>query len=589
VSLGARYDPERGGTRFLVWAPKAEEVTLELLASEAVPEPRQVRMEPALDEHPGGEPGYFRAFVPGLEPGARYGSTSSRHHVHGSDVFTAGSDVFYGSTSAPSTFAVVPHLDRLRDLGVTALELMPVAQFPGERNWGYDGVCPSRPSLLRGPVGLAGWSTPATPGPRGGARRRLQPPGPGGQLPPRVRPLLHRPLPHPLGEALNFDGPDSDEVRRFFLENALWWLADVGVDALRLDAVHAIADESAIPFLEELGGRSDELAERHRAGSTLIAESDPTPCAVLRPRGQGGERPRRPVERRLPPRAPHLLTGRARRLLPGLRRRSALGRAMERGLRLHRPVLPLPEPPPRRGRRPASPRRASSSAPRTTTRWATGCTGSGSPRSCRRGAQARRGRRAAPVALRAAAVHGGGVRRDGAVPLLRPPRRPGAGRGGAAGPQAGVRALPHRGRRADARSAIARRLRPVAPGLAAPGGGGGAAGLRLHPRPLLPAAAREPVAGGDRARTRPTRTTTGTSASPPSATRPTPPRASSTATAASSTSSTTTRASASTSARRCCLDGERARRLRRRSSRPTARAASASAATARRSPRPTTT
>ena len=134
-----------------------------------------------------------------------------------------------------------------RELGVTAIEIMPVAQFPGERNWGYDGVdLYAAQNSYGGPEGLqAARRCRARGRARGDARRRLQPRGPGGQLPPRLRPLLHGEYQTPWGRAVNYDDTDSDEVRRSVIDNALYWMTEFHVDGLRLDAMHGIFDFSA--------------------------------------------------------------------------------------------------------------------------------------------------------------------------------------------------------------------------------------------------------------------------------------------------------------------------------------------------------
>ena len=111
-------------------------------------------------------------------------------------------ELHVGTFTPEGTFeAAIGHLDRLRDLGVTAVELMPVAQFPGTRNWGYDGVYPF---AVQASYGGAGWA-PAVrrrmprPGARRGSGRGLQPPRPRGKLPSRLRSVLHGRVPHTLG------------------------------------------------------------------------------------------------------------------------------------------------------------------------------------------------------------------------------------------------------------------------------------------------------------------------------------------------------------------------------------------------------
>jgi maltooligosyltrehalose trehalohydrolase len=92
----------------------------------------------------------------------------------------------------------------------------------------------------------------------------------------------------PWGNAVNFDGPESDHVRRFFLENALYWIRDCGIDSLRLDAVHAIIDRSATPFLQELAGAVHAYARESGRNVYVIGESDLNDSRLIRPVAEGG-------------------------------------------------------------------------------------------------------------------------------------------------------------------------------------------------------------------------------------------------------------------------------------------------------------
>ena len=141
----------------------------------------------------------------------------------------------------------------------------------------------------------AGVRGPAAPGrrlprarPGCHPRRRLQPPRPRGQLPRRVRAVLHRRYRTPWGAAINLDGPGSDEVRRYFVENALWWIRDFRFDGLRLDAVHALHDRSPRTFSRSWPPRS--TAEARGCGRTLrlIAESDANDPRLVERRERGG-------------------------------------------------------------------------------------------------------------------------------------------------------------------------------------------------------------------------------------------------------------------------------------------------------------
>lgn len=172
--------------------------------------------------------------------------------------------------------AVIPRLERLQELGVTAVELMPVAQFPGSRNWGYDGVFPfavqysyGGPEALRRLVNACHQRGLAVIldvvynhlGPEGNYLRDFGP-------------YFTQRYQTPWGEAINFDGPGGDEVRRYFISNALYWITDFHIDALRLDALHAVIDQSARPFLAELAEAVHLQAARLGRRVYLIAESD---------------------------------------------------------------------------------------------------------------------------------------------------------------------------------------------------------------------------------------------------------------------------------------------------------------------------
>ncbi len=145
-------------------------------------------------------------------------------------------EVHVGTFTPEGTFdAVIPRLDVLRDLGITALELMPVAQFPGERNWGYDGACPfAAQNSYGGPEGLRRLVDACH------ARRMAvvldvvyNHLGPEGNYLPDYGPYFTDRYRTPWGPGVNFDGPGSDEVRRYFIENALAWIEECHVDALR--------------------------------------------------------------------------------------------------------------------------------------------------------------------------------------------------------------------------------------------------------------------------------------------------------------------------------------------------------------------
>ena len=167
--------------------------------------------------------------------------------------------VFYelhvGTFTPEGTFvAAIGNLDHLAELGVTHVELMPVHQFPGERGWGYDGVDLFAPQAsYGGPEGLKAFVDACHARGLGVVMdvvyNHL---GPAGNYLGRFGPYFTDHYETPWGSAVNLDGPGSDEVRRFLCDNALMWLRDYHCDGLRLDAVHALVDSSAVHFLEQL-------------------------------------------------------------------------------------------------------------------------------------------------------------------------------------------------------------------------------------------------------------------------------------------------------------------------------------------------
>ncbi len=200
-------------------------------------------------------------------------------------------ELHVGTFSKEGTFdGVLGHLAELKKLGITAIELMPVAQFPGSRNWGYDGVSPfAVQESYGGPAGLKRLVNAAHE--QGLAvvldvvYNHL---GPEGNYLGEFAPYFTDRYRTPWGSALNFDGPHSDEVRRYFTENALYWQTEFHIDALRLDAVHAIRDFSAVPFLEEMTAACHNQAEALGRRFHLIAESDMNMARHILPRELGG-------------------------------------------------------------------------------------------------------------------------------------------------------------------------------------------------------------------------------------------------------------------------------------------------------------
>jgi maltooligosyltrehalose trehalohydrolase len=300
------------GCSFLVWAPHATRVEISII------DPQNPKI---LMRSVGG--GYFHGVVEGVSAGALYRyrldndkerpDPASRYQpqgVHGPSQIIdnrfdwSDSDwrglplekyVLYelhtGAFTPQGTFeAIIPRLPALKDLGVTAIELMPVAQFPGNRNWGYDGVYPyavqasyGGPGALKALVNACHQEGIAVV--LDVVYNHL---GPEGNYLADFGPYFTDFYKTPWGQAVNFDRAGSDEVRRYFIENALQWVTDFHIDALRLDAVHAIVDLSAQTFLEELGAAVHTRAAEVGRDAYLIAESNRNDPRVVRPIGAGG-------------------------------------------------------------------------------------------------------------------------------------------------------------------------------------------------------------------------------------------------------------------------------------------------------------
>ncbi len=200
-------------------------------------------------------------------------------------------ELHVGTFTPEGTFdAAISELRSLRELGVTAVEVMPIAQFPGNRNWGYDGVYWSAPQAsYGGPKGLARFVNAAH---AAGLAVILDCVynhlGPEGNRLANLGPYYTQRYKTPWGGALNYDGPDSAWVRELALQNALYWLEDYHIDGVRLDAVQAIVDHSPSHLLRELAERVE--AASRRLGRTLfaIAESDQNDVRLIQPRSEGG-------------------------------------------------------------------------------------------------------------------------------------------------------------------------------------------------------------------------------------------------------------------------------------------------------------
>jgi maltooligosyltrehalose trehalohydrolase len=312
IKIGARC-AGASGCEFIVWAPQVNEVVLKLLS----PELRMIPME--RDEW-----GYWRTAVENVAAGVQYlyridndeerpdpASDLQPFGVHGSSEVVAHDDfpwsdqawagisieqlviseLHVGAFTSEGTFdAIIPRLTELHELGITAIELMPVAEFPGERNWGYDGVYPfSVHHAYGGPAGLKRLVNACH---EVGLAVILDVVynhlGPEGNYLARFAPYFTVKYRTPWGSAINFDGPGSDGVRNYFIENALHWFGNYHIDGLRLDAIHAIYDQSARPFLQELADEVMENAAQQSRRPFLIAESNLNEPRVIRPKERGG-------------------------------------------------------------------------------------------------------------------------------------------------------------------------------------------------------------------------------------------------------------------------------------------------------------
>jgi maltooligosyltrehalose trehalohydrolase len=307
-NIGAIFSPD--GTSFMLWSPEAKKI--EIIIND------NFSLFPEMDDE-----GYWHSFSDKIHAGDKYlisiddsktlpdpGSLYQPEGVHGpSQVVDLNSfkwtdtdwkgmpqhNVFYelhtGIFSQTGDFeGIAGKLEYLKELGITAIEIMPVAQFSGNRNWGYDGVYPfAVQNSYGGPYALQKLVNTCH---RNGLAVILDVVynhfGPEGNYISEFGPYFTDDYKTPWGKAINFDGPYSDAVRMFYTENMLMWFRDFHIDALRLDAVHAIKDFSARHIMEEMRDKADELEHVTGKKFKLIAELDLNNTRYILPRECGG-------------------------------------------------------------------------------------------------------------------------------------------------------------------------------------------------------------------------------------------------------------------------------------------------------------
>ena len=200
-------------------------------------------------------------------------------------------ELHIGTFSKEGTFdAAIEHLPYLADLGVTHVEVMPVAGWAGRQGWGYDGVSIFAPhEAYGGPDGFKRFVDACH---AHGLSVILDVVynhfGPSGNYATKFGPYLNPDRRTPWGDAVNLDQEGSDEVRRFFVDNALMWLRDYHCDGLRFDAIHAFIDLSAVHFVEQLSIETERLGATLAKEFHLIAESDLNDPQVVRSREANG-------------------------------------------------------------------------------------------------------------------------------------------------------------------------------------------------------------------------------------------------------------------------------------------------------------
>lgn len=196
-----------------------------------------------------------------------------------------------GTFSPEASFeGIAKKIDYLLDLGITAIEVMPVAQFPGERNWGYDGVFPFAVQNTYG--GFEGLRRLVNICHQKGMAVILDVVynhlGPEGNYLPLFAPYFTEKYKTPWGNAINYDDAWCDGVREYFIENALMWFRDFRIDALRLDAVHAIKDFSPKHILREIKEKVDKLSSETGRTYHLLVECDLNDTRYINPLSRDG-------------------------------------------------------------------------------------------------------------------------------------------------------------------------------------------------------------------------------------------------------------------------------------------------------------
>ncbi|WP_029036211.1 malto-oligosyltrehalose trehalohydrolase [Salinimicrobium xinjiangense] len=200
-------------------------------------------------------------------------------------------ELHVGTFTPQGTFeTIIDKLDHLEELGINTIELMPVAQFPGERNWGYDGVYPFAPQDSYG--GVSGLKKLVDACHARNFSILLDVVynhfGPEGNYISQYGPYFTDKYHTPWGSAINFDDEYSDAVRKHFIQNALMWLEEFHFDGLRLDAIHEIIDRGANHFLRELSEKTDALEQKTGRRYVLIAESDLNDTRLIKDYELGG-------------------------------------------------------------------------------------------------------------------------------------------------------------------------------------------------------------------------------------------------------------------------------------------------------------